>query len=786
MKKTPVMLSQFPSDSEEEISVNFMSVSLSNTSWTIHGLNLLINNSNLEKVTFLISHKPICQICRRQIDIVNSTFGHMNIRSGYNIHVSDCTIDGKTVTPNTTLLDVVGGALSVSNSSFQYLSNRVHGFYIVPTILRAVGCRIHMVGVNCSNNEAVGGLIQVQNGSELFVQNSTFEHNGVRSDEYQSLIIAMNINSSLCITRSVFSGNSGLNGSCLWLDHNVSVTINQSAFVNNRAGYGGVIYQYYEAKNASGLNNSDKENNAARTQSAFSGEEDRHQSLSIRDSYFVNNQARSGGVVYLYGASTDLFVKKCNFTKNQATFYGSAIYAQNLTGNVMVQQCLFNVESLYLIGTHSQLMDCEFFCDPPMSSCLQGYYRTVNFQYGIASINNCTFNQFDVSISALGTKLNITDSRCYGEKKYCLHLDNSEITIVGSQFDTDAEVVLFNDHRSNLTVIDTSFVNGDFPNGDYVFKTYGGTARVEFINCLFHNRGSLALIGQTLLKNCTISNYQEPFIQSDFADPTFSAQLDIVDCVFIGNNVSSDQPFIYIENASFTMSNCLYTGNDARNHFFLNVTTDVTIKNVTFFNNSFGDNDDLTNENSLIIVNNTIMKMKNCNFESNNMKGGSLMLVLGSEVRVINTVMSDNYNKMPTHYTERKFFSTHDSKSVEFSSSKFINNSGINIFDVWSSNLLLIDNCLFENNDWFGYIDIWYTHDVILQRSRFNDIMAAPIQHVNNLRIFRCTCTPYGYNFFSKGTLKTKIFLLDSNVSVEGSDTRHILIDGSPYASGGY
>ena len=170
MKKTPVILSQPPGDDEEDLSVTFRGVSLSKTSWTIQGLNLFIIDSNLVNVKIFIRQNTTCQICGREIQIIKSMFGPLNIRGGYDIHVSDCTIDGDTVTPNTTLLDVMGGALSVSNSSFQYLGNHVFRFYIVPSILRAVGCRIHMVGVNCSNNEVPGGLIQIQNGSELFVQ----------------------------------------------------------------------------------------------------------------------------------------------------------------------------------------------------------------------------------------------------------------------------------------------------------------------------------------------------------------------------------------------------------------------------------------------------------------------------------------------------------------------------------------------------------------------------------------------------------------------------------------
>ena len=141
-------------------------------------------------------------------------------------------------------------------------------------------------------------------------------------------------------------------------------------------------------------------------------------------------------------------------------------------------------------------------------------------------------------------------------------------------------------------------------NGDYVFKTGVGTDRVEFINCLFHTRSGFVLVGKTLFKNCTISGLKEQLIWTvhsiqlnlGFEDLTGSAQLDIVDSVIMGNSVSDDQPFIYVGNVSFTMSNCLYSGNDVRNHLLLNGTTDVKINNVTFFNNSLGGNDDPGND----------------------------------------------------------------------------------------------------------------------------------------------------------------------------------------------
>ena len=143
---------------------------------------------------------------------------------------------------------------------------------------------------------------------------------------------------------------------------------------------------------------------------------------------------------------------------------------------------------------------------------------------------------------------------------------------------------------SNLTVINTSFMNGHS-----ILKSIFRSGQVQFINCSFHTRSGLVLGTGTLLKNCTISNLKEQFILAgplnqfpDLADPTGPAHLEIVDCVIIENNVSDDQPFIYVAGVSFVMTNCLYTGNYVRNHIMLNGTNDVTIKNVTFFNNSVG------------------------------------------------------------------------------------------------------------------------------------------------------------------------------------------------------
>ena len=202
----PVKLSRSPVENQEDFSVNFRGISLLNTSWTIHRLNLFIVGSDLPNVNLFLKERLNTKTSARNIHMVNSTFGHINIRGGYNIQVSDCIVIGAAVTSNSTLLDVVGGTLNVSNSSFQHLGgSEAEGGADGPGLLRAVRSSVYMVGVNCSNNKVPSGLIQIKNGSELFVQNSTFINNGHVSSP--SSVISVKFNSSLFISGSLFSGN---------------------------------------------------------------------------------------------------------------------------------------------------------------------------------------------------------------------------------------------------------------------------------------------------------------------------------------------------------------------------------------------------------------------------------------------------------------------------------------------------------------------------------------------------------------------------------------------------
>ena len=113
-----------------------------------------------------------------------------------------------------------------------------------------------------------------------------------------------------------FLGMLLLMGSCLWLHHNISVTINQSTFVNNNIGIkGGVILPVLVNLSRLTAKTSATNKTVLIAHKLTSLPKEKYkQSLSIYDSYFVNNTSRVGEELLIYAKdSIDLFVKEMQF-----------------------------------------------------------------------------------------------------------------------------------------------------------------------------------------------------------------------------------------------------------------------------------------------------------------------------------------------------------------------------------------------------------------------------------------------------------------------------------------
>ena len=105
-------------------------------------------------------------------------------------------------------------------------------------ILSAVSSHINIANVNFFNNLSPNGLINIQNGSNIYVEQCTVEHNG----EMSKSAISVEYNSSAIVNNSTFTGNSAYYGGCLSCLYNSAVSINNSNFINNAAVYGRTIF----------------------------------------------------------------------------------------------------------------------------------------------------------------------------------------------------------------------------------------------------------------------------------------------------------------------------------------------------------------------------------------------------------------------------------------------------------------------------------------------------------------------------------------------------------------
>ena len=207
----------------EGINIEFIDVTLLNSIWKIHGLNLIMEKTNLAK-TLLYMVKQSHKSQMNFVNISNSTFGSL-ITYKYEITISDSNIDG-TTRLNNTLVDITDSNLTIVNSRL---------FNISSAIINAFTSHIKIQDVKISESGYNSDLIQVRNDSELIVQASIFENNE------NANIISVLVNSFASIKNSNFLKNSGGEDNCIAYGYNATVFVYESLFFENHYQLGSVI-----------------------------------------------------------------------------------------------------------------------------------------------------------------------------------------------------------------------------------------------------------------------------------------------------------------------------------------------------------------------------------------------------------------------------------------------------------------------------------------------------------------------------------------------------------------
>lgn len=201
-------------------------------------------------------------------------------------------------------------------------------------------------GAVLQNNTAKesGGVIQGRENTIINIKGGLFKNNSSKSGGG-----VLFTNGKLNITGGTFENNQGKYGGALWIGSRSTATVEDATFRKNQGNisYGGAIWSSNEFK----VKNSTFEGNQAKWGGAIWGqksmtienstfrdnEADRggalamldNMKMTVKDSDFIGNSATYAGAIYIRTSAEESTMSGCNFTDNEATAQGGAIWSNN-------------------------------------------------------------------------------------------------------------------------------------------------------------------------------------------------------------------------------------------------------------------------------------------------------------------------------------------------------------------------------------------------------------------------------------------------------------------------
>ena len=318
-----------------DASIEFNNITLLDFNWKIHGFNMAIIDANISKSHIIIERKDKTI---GNISIYESSFRHTNISSGYQISVFECNINGGSMLEKT-LFDIKGCSLNIINSSFSNLAKGNSG----PAIVNGMESTVTLHNTKIYVNNALNGLIQIQNGSQLHIESSTFESNVYSM--ITSSIILVKSNSSAFINNCNFNNNVGLYGSCVYCYQNTTINVINTKFKANTALKGGVIFyqnQYDQVMYDHFSNNQLLKTTTSNTNEMLLV------LVNMDHCELVDNYGMlDGGALYIEGSSFHLFITRCNILNNMTNRYVGAMYIRGMYDLTI----LISIDEWYLYHT---------------------------------------------------------------------------------------------------------------------------------------------------------------------------------------------------------------------------------------------------------------------------------------------------------------------------------------------------------------------------------------------------------------------------------------------------
>ena len=430
-----------------------------------------------------------------------------------------------------------------------------------------------------SNYLSNGGAIYYSGDSDLVLNNCVFINNSA-TNLYNSYLsnggaIYYSGDSNLIVNNCNFTNNLAYNdGGAIYCEA-ASVTLTDSNFTNNSAGYGGAIFN----NGSLTINNCNFTNNTAINYSDYpysdkdGGAIYNNGNLSANNCVFTNNSAeRYGGAICF--EEGNVILTDCNFTNNMAANYGGgggAIFS-HWEANLTIISSNFTDNSAEIAGAiyntgAANLTSCNF-------------------------INNSAYHDYGCSGGAI--------SNCFGDMNLtaCYFKDNSA-------YDGGA---ISNEGWENLIINCTDFYNNSATNGGAILN-YGV---VNLTSCNFINNS--AIYGGAIYNtfyggpaNLTVNGNNFTNNSANYGGAIFNrGDMIVSNNTMVGNTASILGDVIY-NNGTMSNLNLTYLDNSSLEVInstsvilYANLTDDmgnlITGGNVSFFVNGVNQGNAVFNE----------------------------------------------------------------------------------------------------------------------------------------------------------------------------------------------
>ena len=670
------------------VKVTFYDAILIKSMWTIQGLNLLVNQTNLSQ-THVLLYASSSQRKPGIVSISNSTFGRLKIVGKYEANVYNCSINGAT-RPEVTLMDITNTKLHLHTSTFiRNVGN------IGAAVLKATQSNVSIQQANFSGNVGHNGVIEIGNGSSLTIKHSSFENNGHWFFALSTILVKSK--SSARVENCTFISNSAANGAGVCSMANTSIIVDNSSFFNNSGQLGSSINCNDQLNNDHGFDLS-----YIQTRSMFKlmtptlprvpmdkstlyknhsfmwksnvqviNDPSEYSKCSINRSVFRNNEAYvHGGAIYIQGRSAE--VTESYFEYNIGGLTGGAISSYNKARVKITNSLIKNNQAI-------------------LGSAVSSRESVMMF------ISNCSFPHPE---SAFFTG-------------FSLHASNSSlVTIMNSTFTSVRTVPWILDIQNFTSVL---VVDSDFTATSRGILYALNNVKVNFTRCSFHNRCGLEVYDNVFLiltysRIIGCSSFYGNIIQLSYGSNLY----------LFGTTIGNNQPgppgsFILSETGStVTMINCLYVNNYMWYH---------------------------------IVVTKGSLNIINCEFIDNTKNfapyAAMMFLTAGSKVSVTRSKFKNNLSPAWREFYQSVLFRLYDGR-LNITDSTFVeNHADILIegkaFTETPSHYIQISNSTFDN--YVGSIQMADVADIIIQDSFFqiNTAFFAPgyliIENANTVRI---------------------------------------------------